>query len=138
MIGYILDTDHLSLYQRGHEPLQRYLFNLLPEQISMTIISAEELLRGRLAQIHRASTPEARVNTYYWFSRTLEFLKPFPILPYDTHAEAYFQHVLTQKIRIGVQDLKIAAITLSHNAILVTRNRTDFERIPALKIEDWS
>lgn len=138
MIGYILDTDHLSLYQRGHEPLQRYLFNLLPGQISITVVSAEELLRGRLAQIRRASMPEARVNAYYWFSTTLEFLKPFPILPYDTRAEAYFQHFLAQKIRIGVQDLKIAAITLSHNAILVTRNRTDFERIPALKIEDWS
>ncbi|MEK6410219.1 MAG: hypothetical protein AABN34_25110 [Acidobacteriota bacterium] len=34
--------------------------------------------------------------------------------------------------------ITIAAITLSVNGILVTRNVVDFERIPALRIEDWT
>ncbi|MEK6287996.1 MAG: hypothetical protein AABO57_19935 [Acidobacteriota bacterium] len=34
--------------------------------------------------------------------------------------------------------ITIAAITLSVNGILVTRNVVDFERIPALRVEDWT
>ncbi len=34
-------------------------------------------------------------------------------------------------------DLKIAAITLNHDAILLSRNLKDFEQVPGLKVEDW-
>ena len=61
---YILDSDHLSLYQRGHEPLRSYLSTISPEQIAITIISVEELLRGRLAQVRKAAKPEVRVRAY--------------------------------------------------------------------------
>ncbi|WP_363318236.1 hypothetical protein [Nostoc sp. NMS4] len=46
--------------------------------------------------------------------------------------------MIRQRIRIGTQDLRIPAITLSVNGILVTRNRKDFEKIPNLRLEDWT
>ena len=61
---YILDSDHLSLHQRGHEPLRSHLLNVPPEQIGISIISVEELLRGRLAQVHRGKGAEDRVQAY--------------------------------------------------------------------------
>lgn len=138
MTLYILDSDHLSLYQRGHEPLSQRLITIPSDQIAITVISVEELIRGRLAQIRKATKPQKRVYAYYWFTKTLEFLRDFTVLGYDVQAEARFQSLLAQKIRIGTQDLKIAAIALSQRATLITRNRQDFERVTGLALEDWS
>lgn len=138
MTLYLLDSDHLSLYQRGYEPLRNYLLRIPPDQLFISIISVEELLRGRLAQVKRGTKPEERVRAYYWFSKTIDFLCGFNILEFGTQAEAYFQSIGSKKIRIGTQDLKIAAIALSNQAVLVTRNRQDFEQVPSLEIEDWS
>ncbi len=138
MTFYILDSDHLSLHQRGHELLGSHLLTIPLEQIAITVISAEELVRGRLAQVRKATKPQERVHSYHWLSKTFDFLCGFTILKYDSPAEAHFQALRAKKIRVGTQDLKIAAIVLSRNATLVTRNQRDFERIPALEIEDWS
>ncbi|MEH2006314.1 type II toxin-antitoxin system VapC family toxin [Nostoc sp.] len=46
--------------------------------------------------------------------------------------------LVKQKIRVGTQDLGIGAITLSVNGILVTRNLKDFDKVPNLRLEDWT
>jgi tRNA(fMet)-specific endonuclease VapC len=135
---YLLDSDHLSLHQRGYASLRAYLLEHPPENIFISIVSVEELMRGRLAQVRRANQPDDRIRAYYWFSKTLDFLCQFNVLKYDPRAEAYFQNLQAKKIRIGTQDLKIASIALSNNAVLITRNRQDFQQIPSLEIEDWS
>ncbi|MBR8834853.1 MAG: hypothetical protein DSM106950_12650 [Stigonema ocellatum SAG 48.90 = DSM 106950] len=40
--------------------------------------------------------------------------------------------------RLGNMDLKIAAISLTNKAILLTRNESDFRQIVGLQTEDWS
>lgn len=79
---YILDSDHLSLHQRGNEVLKSRLLTVPSEQIGITVISVEELIRGRLAQIRRATKPDDRVKTYYWLSKTFNFLSGFNIIVY--------------------------------------------------------
>jgi tRNA(fMet)-specific endonuclease VapC len=59
-------------------------------------------------------------------------------LPFDAAAAAIFDELRGQKLRIGTNDLAIAAITLSTGGVLLTRNAVDFERIPNLLFEDWT
>jgi tRNA(fMet)-specific endonuclease VapC len=40
-------------------------------------------------------------------------------------------------VRIGTMDLRIASIALSLDAIVLTRNLVDFERVPGLRVENW-
>lgn len=63
-------------------------------------------------------------------------------LPFDVHAAEIYAAVTTQRRRLGrpisVEDALIAAITLAHDFILVTRNGRDFEQIEDLKlINPW-
>jgi tRNA(fMet)-specific endonuclease VapC len=60
------------------------------------------------------------------------------VLDFTEIAFEQFQELTRQKVQVGTQDLRIASIALSIDATVVTRNRRDFERVPGLKIEDWS
>ena len=60
------------------------------------------------------------------------FYQTVQILPYDQAIVAEFERLRCKKIRIGTQDLRIEAIALRKKAIIVTRNRRDFGRVPAL------
>lgn len=54
---FVLDTDHLSLFQRNHPRVCERVIQVLestPEAIATTIVSVEEQLAGRLAQIKKA------------------------------------------------------------------------------------
>ena len=123
MTLWILDTDHLSLYQRGDVEVRSHLVHIPLQQIVITIIAAEEQIRGRLAQIRAAQTEPARIQAYRWLYETLEMLKDFTTLGYDVSASAIYESLRQQKLRIGTQDLRIAAIALAVGGTLVTRNQ---------------
>jgi tRNA(fMet)-specific endonuclease VapC len=59
-------------------------------------------------------------------------------LPFDAAAVVILDELRGQKLRIGTNDLAIAAVTLSTGGILLTRNAVDFARIPNLFFEDWT
>lgn len=61
-----------------------------------------------------------------------------PVVPFDESAAAQYRALVAERLHVGTQDLRIAAIALSRDATLVTSNRRDFGRIPGLRIEDWN
>jgi tRNA(fMet)-specific endonuclease VapC len=69
------------------------------------------------------------------------FIDNFVIYDFDKKAaEAYalIRHELQRSGRIiGANDLFIAAHALSRDAVLVTNNIKEFERIERLKLENW-
>ncbi|WP_442950014.1 type II toxin-antitoxin system VapC family toxin [Nostoc sp.] len=88
--------------------------------------------------INRADPSGELVLAYARLQDTLEDLNSIKFLEFSEDAGNIYAELVRQKIRVGTQDLRIAAITLSVNGILVTRNRKDFEKVPNLRLEDWT
>ncbi len=139
MTLYVFDTDHISLQQRADPAVVQRLRTLRAEDsVATTAITVEEQVRGRLELIRRHSTSTLQVAAYAAFQQTLHYFTVWQVLGFTQVA---FDHVVAsrqQRIRIGSQDLRIAAITLSNHAVLVTRNTRDFVQLPGLIIRDWS
>ena len=134
----MLDTDHLSLNLRGHPKIRERLELIPADEIAITIITAEEQLRGRLAQVGKAASGHARSTAYLYLRKAILDLAKLNMLDYDASSESIYQGLRLQRIRAGSQDLRIAAVTLANNCTLVTRNRADFAKVPGLMLEDWT
>ena len=138
----VLDTDILTFVQRGAGPeyttLSQRLNASADQDIGATIVSFEEQMRGWLAQIVAARRPDATVIAYGRLQRLLREYQLRDVLPYDMAAAAIFTSLQRQRIHIGTMDLRIGAIALAHEALLITRNLRDFRRIPNLRVEDWT
>jgi tRNA(fMet)-specific endonuclease VapC len=138
MTLWILDTDHVSLFQTGHPLVTQRVKSTDPNDIGVTIIAVEEQMYGRLNRIRRAkSTDELRL-AYFNLNRTLAYFHSISVLNFDSSAADCCRSIISKKIRVGTQDLKIAAIVLSRNAAIATRNLRDFGKVSGLQIEDWS
>lgn len=135
---YILDTDHATLYQQGHPALGQRLNQLPPNQLTTTVITYDEQVSGRLAVVHKTRNSQERIQAYHWLQHTLRFFCRMPILPFDEVAAALYQGLTIAKVRIGTQDLLIASIALANEMTLLTRNLRDFQKVPGLRLEDWS
>ena len=75
--------------------------------------------------------------------RALEmFLAPLEILPFDERAVWVYGDLRADLEKrgqgIGSLDTMIAAHALSLEALLVTNNTREFERVPGLQLENWA
>ena len=71
-----------------------------------------------------------------------EMLAPYISLPFDSSCVGQYadirDHLERERNIIGGNDLIIAAIALTHDLTLVTHNSREFNRVPGLRVEDWS
>lgn len=137
----LLDTDHMSILRRGGANalrLEMRLSTVPDEEIVTCVVVYEEQMRGWMAEIARMQTGAQLMAPYNSLTNTLSIYCAMMVLPFDDRAAAHFDALKAQRIRIGTQDLKIAAIALANEAIVLTRNTQDFSRVPNLKYEDWS
>jgi tRNA(fMet)-specific endonuclease VapC len=65
-------------------------------------------------------------------------LSRWQILSFTMPAMAQYGQLLKLKLGVGKMDLRIGAVALENNGVLVTRNVRDFQRIPNLIIENWA
>jgi tRNA(fMet)-specific endonuclease VapC len=138
---YLLDTDHLSVLERGGAGsmrLRQRLAAIAPNEVAATVVSYEEQTRGWLSYMARARSLEEQVAAYVYFQRHLQVFCATPLIAFDTAAATIGQQLQRQRIRIGAMDLKIASIALAQGATLLSRNVADFRKVPGLQVEDWT
>ena len=138
MIRYLLDTDIVSLLQDGNPHVVSHIASVPAEHIATSIITVEEQLSGWFTLLRRVRRTEQLVPIYDRMAMTVRFLSRLPLLSFTGHSATVFDVLRQQHPRRGRMDLRIAAIALTSQAILVTRNLSDFEDIQDLVTEDWS
>ncbi len=135
---YILDTDHVTLLQHSHIPVVERVGQVASRDLAVTVVTVAEQMQGWLATIRRARNEQMALHPFYQLRQTVLFYLTVQVLPYTEQAVSEFARLRQQKIRIGTQDLRIAAIALSLGSVVVTRNARDFGQVPDLRVEDWS
>ena len=139
---YILDTDHLGILQRrrGHEfdQLVQKIAAIGDVNVYVTIVSFHEIVSGWTKFVKQSQDSQKVVTGYARLQKILIDFSVSQVLPFSLAAAEVFEEIKRQKIRIATMDLRIAAIALSRQMTVVTRNAVDFEKIPGLPIEDWT
>ena len=134
------DSDVLSLILLGDPQILNRLSQIPPSEQAVPVIVVEEIIRGRLNSIRQAEAGKSKLSVmraYELFELTLTAFRQIIVLSYTPQADLLFQQWRSRNVRIGSQDLRIAAICVSHSAQLVSRNRRDFDKVPGLTVDYW-
>ena len=135
---FILDTDHFSLHVRGHAEISRRVVALKSAEVAISVVTVEEVLTGWYSVLRQAKKVRVEIQAYDGLFQSVQAIKKLEVVPFAPDAVHRFHELRKQHRRLGRMDLAIAAIALEFGATLVTRNRSDFEQIPGLQVEDWS
>jgi len=136
----LLDTDHLTVLTDRRAAANVSLvarLELANEPLGIPIVAVEEQCKGWLAKLGRTRDIHQQVTPYQRLAELFDFLAEWDIVPLSESAADHFADLRKQKIRIGTQDLKIAAIAIAANALLLSANLSDFQKVPGLRVENW-
>ena len=139
----VLDTDHMTILYWDPESddslrLQQRLDQHPHENPVTNIVTYEEQSRGWLAYVKRAKTRSQMTAAYELLAIHAKVYGRIDILGLDDRAFSKSVELQRARLGVGTQDLKIAAIALAHDATLLSRNLKHFEKIPGLRVEDWT
>jgi tRNA(fMet)-specific endonuclease VapC len=138
---WILDADYVSLLLERHAQVSGRVIELGVD-VAITVVTVQELFNGWIVRINDAKDTEDLVRLYDKLSRTISLCKRVTVAGFDQaagdcHQRILFENPLLAKKRLQ-KDMRIAAIALSLQATVVTRNYRDFSLVPGLRLEDWT
>ena len=141
-MAFLLDTDHVVIMQRESPDLFPRLFRRLalhpPDDFFISIVTFHEQAAGWQALLNRRRDAASVVRAYSEFGRLLAAYADVQLASYTAEAAQKFEELRKQQVRIGTMDLRIAATALVRDYTVLTRNMVDFEKVPGLKVEDWT
>lgn len=132
MLRFLLDTNIAIFVIRQRPPRAAAVFTQHAGRMAVSAITLAELMHGA----EKSSRPAANLAVVEDFCSRLE------VLDYGQRAAQHYGQIRAALERagtpIGVNDLHIAAHARSDGLVVVTNNRREFDRVPALQVEDWS
>lgn len=129
---YMLDTNVCIDYLKGNSNnIRDRIISAPDDTLCISAITFSELMFG----VENSSNREKNLVALNFF------LLKIDIVPYDDQAAAAYGEIrkqLKQKGNlIGGMDMLIAAHARASDAILITHNTREFNRVRGLRIEDW-
>jgi tRNA(fMet)-specific endonuclease VapC len=130
-VKYLLDTNTLIYAFRGTGGVRVRMNGTSDADMNLCAINLFELEFG----FAKSANPGPQ--------RALlaELVQRLRVLPLDNaSAESAGQikaHLQQAGTPIGPYDLLIAGIAMAHNLIVVSRNVSEFSRVPGLRVENW-
>ncbi|MEL0589898.1 MAG: type II toxin-antitoxin system VapC family toxin [Planktothrix rubescens PR222] len=142
MTIWVLDTNQVSEFLEGKNTIKSRVTQVSPNDIAITVVTVQESFNGWIVLINNSSESKDLVRLYTKLSITLDFFKAVRILNFDEKASKIYEKLINENRELDKKklqkDVRIAAITLSVNGVMVTANKRDFSLIPDLVIEDWT
>ena len=131
MLRYLLDTN-IVIYVLKRRPIEVLsVFNANASRMAISSITLAELMHGA-EKSSRVTENLAAIE---------DFCSRLEVLPYGSKATQHYGAIRAQLEKlgrpIGVNDLHIAAHARSEGLVLVTNNTAEFDRVPALEVENW-
>lgn len=131
MLKYMLDTN-IVIYVIKRRPVEALaVFNRHAGQMCISSITLAELMHGA----EKSARPEHNLR------QVEDFVSRLEVLEYGTKAAAHYGDIRASLERqgtpIGVNDLHIAGHARSEGLTLVTNNLKEFERVEALRLDNW-
>ena len=129
---YLLDTNVVSDFVRGHAEVARRLKATPPGQIAVSTITVMEIEYGLALEPARARRIATVLDAVLGAVRILPFSRA------DARSAGVVRAALRAKGRpIGPYDVLLAGCALARGLTLVTANTRELERVDGLAVEDW-
>jgi predicted nucleic acid-binding protein len=138
----VLDTDTLSELSRGNRHVSERALAYLTDfgRLTITAVTVFERLRGYRSALREGKPFERQMQAFEVLAASCI------VLPFDQEAARVAADIwssVARRYRQQLGDILIAAIAVSRQLPLVTRNKRDFERLSKasgidLRLLDWS
>lgn len=131
MLKYMLDTNIAIYVIKRRPPEALATFNQHVGQLCISSITLAELMHSA----EKSAKPDHNLR------QVEDFTSRLTVLEYGSKAAAHYGDIRAALERkgtpIGVNDLHIAGHARSEGLTLVTNNLKEFERVQALRLENW-
>jgi tRNA(fMet)-specific endonuclease VapC len=129
----LVDTDILSMFMRGNQPITDHFHTYVNEhgKINISIITLYEIMSGLM---HRDA--KRQLDSFIDLANASNIL---PLTDWSVAISAQKYAMLRKQGRpLDDMDLLTAGVAIANDLTLVTNNWSHFKRIDGLRLEDWT